>query len=110
MQRHVRFWFKGAEFEAIGREEMKRWLDWALFEGRSTEEDEQEIERYVGELEEMLGKKFMEGKGTAVPLRLTLDPIEMRYRSLVWYAVGCASLSLTWPRALCFYGMLNEVP
>lgn len=93
VERHVRFWFKGAEFGAIGREEMKRWLDWALFEGRSTEADKQEIEGYVQKLEGMLGKKFMEGEGTAVPLRLTLDPIEMRYRSLVWYVVSGPSLS-----------------
>ena len=68
---------------------MKSWLAWALFEGRidADGKDTQELEEYAVALERQLSKTFPPGKGKATPMRLTLDPIEMGCRSLLWYFV-----------------------
>ncbi|TKA69598.1 hypothetical protein B0A55_09256 [Friedmanniomyces simplex] len=97
-------WFRGAKVENIGKEEMKGWLDWAFWDGRVSSEDEAEMEELVREVEGLVGKPFPDGKGTANGLRLTLDPIEMEWRSLLWY--GCLMIvdTITHARMLR-YGM-----
>ena len=85
----IQGWFKGAEIKDIRRDEVKEWLAWAFFdrdyEGR---EDEDEIEEYTLEIESMLRKDFRPGKGTVKPLKLTIDPVDMLHRSLLWYFVS----------------------
>ncbi|KAK5147696.1 hypothetical protein LTR32_000901 [Rachicladosporium monterosium] len=80
-------WFRGAKVEEIGKEELKGWLDWAFWDGRAGPDDEEEMEELVKDVEDLVGKQFPDGKGPAKSLRLTLDPIEMEWRSLLWY--GC---------------------
>lgn len=89
-ERYIRGWFKGARIEEIGREDVKTYLAWAFFDrdwGGEEDEDEDEIEEYAREIESMLGKDFPPGKRMAKPLRLTLDPVNMLHRSLLWYLV-----------------------
>jgi len=81
-------WFRGAKIEEIGREDLKEFLSWTFWEGRTTKNDEEELEVYTREVETMVGaKRFKPGRGTAKGLRLTLDPIDMHCRSLTWYLV-----------------------
>nr|POF07170.1 hypothetical protein CFP56_31794 [Quercus suber] len=81
-------WFRGANVGDIGRQQMEEFVDWGFFEGRAKSAGcEEEVEKYVSEIEEWVGNRFKEGKGTARPLRLTLDPIEMECRSLFWYSL-----------------------
>ena len=90
---YIRGWFKGARIEEIGREDVKTYLAWAFFNRDCVEgEDEEEIEEYTLEIESMLGKIFRPGKCIAKPLRLTLDPVDMLYRSLLWYLVTSARM------------------
>ena len=94
---YVKGWFLGADPGAIGRENVKEFLAWAYFEqdgvaalGREERED---LEGFVGAIEEMLGRRFPEGRGGAEAIRLTLDEVETRYRSVLWYLiVGIADL------------------
>lgn len=46
---NVRYWFKGARFEEIGRDGVKSWIAWAFFEGRvdGDEKNEGELEDYA---------------------------------------------------------------
>lgn len=89
-EQYIRGWFKGADFKDIGREDVKDWLAWAFFDGgREKGKDEDEIEIYTLQIESMLLKKFNPGRGTATPLRLTMDPVDMLHRSLLWYSVSC---------------------
>lgn len=89
LERHIRGWFKGAPWAEIGREGVKSWLAWAFFEGRIDVDgnDAQELEEYAVALERLLGKTFPPGNGKATSLRLTLDPVEVSRRSLLWYSV-----------------------
>lgn len=88
-ERYIRGWFKGADFEVIGREDFKDWLAWAFFDSeRGKVEDADEIESYTLQIERILRKDFSPGRGTVTPLRLTIDPVDMLHRSLLWYLVS----------------------
>ena len=50
--------------------------------------DDEELEEYVDRFETLLGRKLALGRGSAVPLRLTLDKVNMLHRSLLWYLVS----------------------
>lgn len=93
-EHYIRGWFKGADIENIGRQDLKNWISWAFFD-RDLEEgkDDEEVEEYTLEFESMIRKDFRPGNGTAKPLRLTIDPVDMLHRSLFWYLVGVSNLS-----------------
>ena len=78
-------WFRGAKMDDIGRDDLKLFLSWAFFEGRA--EDGDELEDMTRQVEELIGHDFKPGAGPAKGLRLTIDPIEAQWRSLVWYAI-----------------------
>ena len=75
-------WFRGADPQAIGKDELRKFIDWAFWEGRAGEEhgDADEIEEYIRQIEKMMPKGFAEGAGNAKSLRLTLDAIEIEPR------------------------------
>ena len=82
-------WFRGAKPEDIGREDVRLFLNWAFWDGKADMygADEKELDEYIGKVEQMLRTPFKPGKGTAKSLRLTLDPIEMECRTLLWYSL-----------------------
>lgn len=98
VERFLSGWFRGANPEDIGREELKRFLDWTFWEGRATDNDAEEMEEYVRLVEDLAGREFPEGKGRAKALRLTLDPIEMDVRSLTWYFIVMLVEQITFAR------------
>lgn len=49
---------------------------------------DEELEEYTRETEELLGRKFEDGRGNAKCLRLTLEQVDMLHRSLIWYLVS----------------------
>lgn len=84
-------WFRGADITDIGREELRRFLDWAFWDGKAklgeAGQDEAELMEYYHKVEKMMPQPFAEGTGKAKSLRLTLDPIEMECRTLGWYGL-----------------------
>lgn len=106
-ERYLRLWFLGAGPEAIKRENVREFFSWAFFDtdssravteaaagGRaenqsslSREDHHEELESYITLSEECLGWKFAPGRGPAKSLRLTIDKVETKYRSIVWYGV-----------------------
>lgn len=97
----LRGWFRGAKSEDVGREEVKRFLNWSFWDGRARVEGEKEdgdgdadadadaaeIEQYIDKMSVMMPQPFLPGPGKAKSLRLTLDPVEIEARSLLWYAL-----------------------
>ena len=74
------------------REDVIDWLLWALFSGTRSdglvEDHKEEIDGYIEEIEKNLGTRLELGTGTGVrSLRITLDPVTMLHRPLVWYSV-----------------------
>ncbi|KAJ9137642.1 Alpha beta hydrolase fold family [Coniochaeta hoffmannii] len=97
---YVRLWFHGAELKDIKRDNVAEFILWAFFDRDGAEgngpiqglapEDHDvtaELEHYVSRTEDLLGLKLPPGRGSATCLRLTIDAIEQRYRSLLWYAI-----------------------
>ncbi|KAG9236457.1 hypothetical protein BJ875DRAFT_482281 [Amylocarpus encephaloides] len=83
---YLRKWFLGAELSEIRRENVKEFLLWAFFNrGGPPRDDDEELEEYVSEMEQLLGRPIEPGWGNAKCLRLTLDEVKMLHRSLVWY-------------------------
>ena len=88
-ERYLSMWFKGAATYEIRRDNVKEFFCWAfLNKAEYGPEDDEELEEYVDKLEGLLGRKIEQGRGTAAPLRLTLDKVDMLHRSLIWYLVG----------------------
>ncbi|KAK3939998.1 hypothetical protein QBC46DRAFT_436291 [Diplogelasinospora grovesii] len=50
-------------------------------------DEEEEIDAYITRTEELLGRKFPPGRGSAKSLRLTLDAVHTQYRSVIWYGI-----------------------
>ena len=83
-------WFQSPD---IRREDVVLWILWALF---STEthrpEWEEEINEYVSDIENLLGRTFEPGyNDKAKSMRLTFDPVVAAHRPLVWYIVSIAN-------------------
>lgn len=85
-------WFRCAKIEDIGREDVREFLNWAFWDGNADMSpngaDDEEMDEYIGKVEKMMRNPFKPGRGTAKSLRLTLDPIEMEYRTVLWYGVS----------------------
>ncbi|KAF4984800.1 hypothetical protein FZEAL_91 [Fusarium zealandicum] len=85
-ERFLSKWFLDAPAKEIKRENVKEFYRWAYL--NTAERDpayDEEVEYCVGEMENLLGRKFEPGRGNAKCLRLTLDKVEMLHRSLTWY-------------------------
>ena len=89
---YLQKWFLGAPKDEIRRENLKEFFLWAFFSrGGLPGEDEEELEEYIEAMEDLLGRRIDPGRGSAKCLRLTLDPVDMMHRSLVWYWVSHTS-------------------
>ncbi|KAI8961154.1 hypothetical protein F5Y11DRAFT_241008 [Daldinia sp. FL1419] len=89
-RRYVQMWFLGAEESEIRRDNVRDFILWAFFDkgpGQESEEEKEEMDEYIGIVESLLGRKLEPGRGKAEGLRLTLDEVETRYRSVVWYLI-----------------------
>ena len=101
---YLRKWFLGAQLTEIRKDNIKEFFLWAFFNrGGDPGDDEEELEEYVSATEKLLGRRFQDGRGKAVCLRLTLDEVKILRRSILWYwCVGFVDM-LTIVR-LTFYG------
>lgn len=79
------------------RQDAIDWLLWALFststtatrlDGSLAEEYEEEIDGYIKEIEKLVGRPLEEGTDSGVrSMRITLDPVTMLHRPLIWYSI-----------------------
>ena len=87
---YLQKWFLGAKESDIYEDNVREFLSWAFFDrhpGNETTEELEELDEYVLEVEKRLSRPLPPGRGEARSLRLTLDEIEVRYRSVVWYLI-----------------------
>ncbi|KAJ8113863.1 hypothetical protein ONZ43_g5050 [Nemania bipapillata] len=87
---YLRTWFLGADKSGIRRDNVREFISWAFFDrhlGNETALEREELDEYLIEIENRLGYQLQPGRGKAQSLRLTLDEIEVRYRSVVWYFI-----------------------
>lgn len=87
-EHYLRRWFKDAPLSEIKRDNLKDFYCWAfLNKGNHGLLDDEELEDYVDRFEASSGIQLEPGRGKAVPLRLTVDPVNMVYRPLLWYFI-----------------------
>ncbi|KAL6816635.1 Alpha/Beta hydrolase protein [Trichoderma sp. SZMC 28015] len=117
MEVYLRWWFLGAEIKDIRRDNLRDFLLWGFFDqagedvesnGGHSEADARDLDSFITKIEERLGHPLRDGRGTAKCIRLTLDDVEVTYRSLTWYLViylvdQAAHLALSW-NGFKFYG------
>ncbi|KAL8731426.1 MAG: hypothetical protein Q9166_003401 [cf. Caloplaca sp. 2 TL-2023] len=88
LESYLTGWFKGAPSSDIRRENVKEFLCWSFLNKKDYGLlDDQELEDYTDQLENILGRDFPPGRGNATALRLTLDRVPMLHRPLIWYLV-----------------------
>ena len=88
-ERYLSRWFMDAPASEIKRENVKDFFRWAFLDtGDTRHEDDEELEEYIGILENLLQRRLEPGRGDAKCLRLTLDKVSMLHRSLFWYMVS----------------------
>ncbi|KAI0396418.1 Alpha/Beta hydrolase protein [Xylariaceae sp. FL0594] len=87
---YLRGWFLGADDAHICRENVEEFLSWAFFDRRPRHlypAERDELGEYVHRLEQRLGRPLNTGRGNIKSFRLTLDDVEVRYRSVIWYLI-----------------------
>ncbi|KAK4159445.1 hypothetical protein QBC43DRAFT_327275 [Cladorrhinum sp. PSN259] len=93
---YIRGWFLNAPLSEIHRDNVREFLLWAFFDhdhdDNSTPlspESESQINSLITQCETLLNQKFPPGRGppTTRSLRLTIDPIQTRYRSVLWFFI-----------------------
>lgn len=81
-------WFEKAPLSEIKRENVKEFFAWSFLNTAAWgHEDDLELDSYADKIEELLGRPLEEGYGSAVPLRLTLDPVPILHHTLLWYTI-----------------------
>jgi len=92
---YLRKWFKDAPADEIRRENVKQFFRWGFLNTDDVEEGhDEEMDEYVDGVEKSLARPIEPGYGAARPLLLTLDPVGMQHRPLVWYMVSDLRVSL----------------
>ncbi|RDB22886.1 hypothetical protein Hypma_009773 [Hypsizygus marmoreus] len=86
----------------LRRHDLIDWLLWSLFscspeEAKPRKEEwKEELDEYVAKIEEQLGQKLNDGREDGVTsMRLTLDPVKMVHRPLLWYSIVCLVDTMT---------------
>ncbi|KAH8170438.1 alpha/beta hydrolase fold domain-containing protein [Sarocladium implicatum] len=93
IEAYIRGWFLGSGPDDIRLDNIREFLLWAFFEREddgSIEEDEDALEDlhiFIRQIESRIGRRFELGRSEVRSLRLTLDDVESKYRSSLWYAI-----------------------
>jgi hypothetical protein len=96
-EQYLKGWFRGAQKEEIGRDNVRRFVHWAFFNAQQlSAEEDREIDGYLEIIELRLGRS-LPSQGSAVSLRTTLDTVHCTYRSILWYLVSLL-LAQSWYR------------
>jgi hypothetical protein len=94
-ERYLSTWFLGSPASEIKRDNVLDFFCWAFLNKAEVDPgDVQELDEYIGYLEELLQRKIERGRGKAKSLRLTLDDVDMLHRSLTWYLVSIKPLGV----------------
>ncbi|KAK0611779.1 hypothetical protein B0T14DRAFT_335224 [Immersiella caudata] len=120
LERYLLLWFLGANPSDIRRDNVRDFLLWAFFDRDGAQpapysdneppsSHHEELESYIHRIETLLGRQLPPGRGAATPLRLTLDPIDTRYHSVIWYLL-IALIDLTTQARLRLAGFTHHSP
>lgn len=85
----LRKWFLGADLKDIKWENVKDFYRWGFLNAADEHAaHDEELDVYVQGIEDVIGRKLEPGRGSAKCIRLTIDPVKMIHRPIVWYFVS----------------------
>ncbi|RDX55582.1 hypothetical protein OH76DRAFT_1468814 [Lentinus brumalis] len=95
---YLRTWFGKVPWSSIRRHEVFAWLHWSIFNApfagieKVSQVERNALHEVIELIEFRAGCKIPEGScSTVSPLLLTLDPVNVAWRPLVWYAAVALS-------------------
>jgi hypothetical protein len=102
----LRAWFRHAPWSALRQREIRRWLYWAVFNAALPDSDAALPHAHKAMLEDVLellrrrtGVAVPPGSNPAcAPLLLTIDPLAVWARPLLWYLFVAAANAVVWWR------------
>lgn len=88
LEKFLSNWFQGASVEELHRDDVKDFLAWTFAnKSISFEHYDCELDRYITHMEGVLGRTFPPGRGCHQAMRLSLDPLHVQHKPLVYYLV-----------------------
>jgi len=89
---YITGWFHRAPLNTLCRDNLSEFLSWAFFDLSSaptpSSPEGQELRRYIDLVEKHSGHILPEGYNANIKSqRLTIDPVRMSHRSLLWYSI-----------------------
>ena len=120
-RKYLSLWFHNAPVEALRRDDVTDWLHWRGWNSFDHDsKDEEELHHYLRRTEEVLGLTFKPGSGPHKSMRVTIEPVRMQHRPLIYYIllIGSADLQFSFSmlargyqyRALSLFRQLSSFP
>ena len=91
--------------EALHREDVKDWLAWRGWNIlHRAKEDEAELDHYLQRTEDVLGLSFKPGSGPYDSMRVTVDPVRMQHRPLLYYILVIGGVDVRFSLSMLSHG------
>jgi len=88
----LRVYFRGAGLDHIHRDDLKDFLAWGfLYQTKASPVDDHELEAYVRQIEETLGRTFPSGRGLCRAFQVSTDALQVQHKPLLFYVVSQAN-------------------
>jgi hypothetical protein len=88
LEKFLSNWFQGAGVEELHRDDVKDFLAWTFAKKSiSFEHYDCDLDHYITHMEGVLGRTFPPGRGWHQAMRLSLDPLHVQHKPLVYYLV-----------------------
>jgi hypothetical protein len=82
-------WFKGVDVHDLKCEDVKDWIHWRLWNSaQRIPAHEDELEGHLEYLQQVLQFDFPPGRGVHGSMMVTVEPLHMSHRPLLWYLVS----------------------
>lgn len=104
LEKFLSNWFQGAGVEELHRDDVKDFLAWTFAKKSiSFEHYDCDLDHYITHMEGVLGRTFPPGRGWHQAMRLSLDPLHVQHKPLVYYlfVVGLADFVSYFRLRLC---------
>ncbi|VUC36997.1 unnamed protein product [Clonostachys rosea] len=86
LERFLTNWFQGARIEDLYRDDVKDFLAWTFAKKSiSFEYYDCDLDHYIAHMEKVLGRTFPRGRSHHQAMRLSLDPLQVQHKPLVYY-------------------------
>ncbi|KAK0649312.1 hypothetical protein B0T16DRAFT_491964 [Cercophora newfieldiana] len=99
-------WFKGHPLDDIRAENVKDFIAWGFFyKTTGAPEDDEELNGYLHDTEQIIGRRFLPGRGPHRPAQVSTDALHLQHKPFFFYVVGVGADDLMTYAAMRYYGL-----